>query len=50
MAAYSVSPTPHLEYHGVNRYEKIADNVIVTATGEFADFQDATRKLKELTH
>lgn len=24
--------------------------MIVTATGEFADFQEATRKLKELTH
>lgn len=34
----------------MNRYEKIADNVVITATGEFADFQEATRKLKELTH
>jgi 20S proteasome subunit beta 7 len=43
-------PPIHPEYTNVNRYEQIADNVLVTATGEFADFQEATRKLKELTH
>lgn len=43
-------PSLHSEYIGINRYEQISDHVIVTATGEFADFQEATRKLKELTH
>lgn len=39
----------HPEYHGVNRFEQINDKVLLTATGEFADFQDAVKKLRELT-
>jgi 20S proteasome subunit beta 7 len=39
----------HAEYHGVCRFEAITDNLVITATGEFADFQEATRQLKELS-
>lgn len=42
-------PKINSEYHGVNRYEQISNNLVITATGEFADFQEATRELKELT-
>jgi len=34
----------------VNRYEQISDRVLVTATGEYADFQEAVRKLREVSH
>lgn len=33
----------------MNRYEKLNDKVLVTASGEYADFQDAVKKLKDLT-
>ena len=33
----------------MNRYEKINDKVLLTATGEYADFQNAVRRLKDLT-
>lgn len=39
----------YAEYHGVNRYEQISRNLVVAATGEFADFQEATRQLKEMS-
>ena len=34
----------------MNRYEQISDRVLVTATGEYADFQEAVRKLREVSH
>ena len=38
------------EYQDVCRYEQIADNVMVTATGEYSDFQESTKKLRDMTH
>lgn len=31
------------------RYEKVADNVLITASGEYSDFQEVTKKLKNMT-
>ena len=32
----------------MNRYETITDNLVITATGEYADFQEAIRQLRVL--
>ena len=37
------------EYNDICRYEKIADNLLISATGEYADFQEVTRKLRNMS-
>ena len=51
MEASSVSSTHHIiEYPDVSRYEKITDSVVVAASGEYADFQDICRRLRDLSN
>jgi 20S proteasome subunit beta 7 len=50
MADFSVPSSITTEYTNVNRYEQISEQVLITATGEYADYQEATRRLRELTH
>lgn len=50
MADYLVFSYLISEYTNVNRYEQISESVLLTATGEYADFQEATRRLRELSH
>jgi hypothetical protein len=37
------------EYPDVNRVEKLTEGIVLAATGEYSDFQEATRKMNELT-
>jgi 20S proteasome subunit beta 7 len=38
----------NLEFKFVNRIEPIAKHMVIAATGEYADFQEAVRKLRKL--
>lgn len=49
MEVFSVFSFINPEYNDVCRFEKIADNMVISATGEYADFQEVTRKLKNLS-
>jgi 20S proteasome alpha/beta subunit len=35
-----------LEYQDICRFEKITEHAVVVATGEYADFQQVSHKLK----
>lgn len=49
MEVFSVNSHHHIEYTDICRYEKITDNVVIAATGEYADFQEVSRRLKSLS-
>jgi 20S proteasome subunit beta 7 len=39
---------PIIEYQDVSRFERINDRVVVVATGEYADFQESSRRIRSL--
>jgi 20S proteasome subunit beta 7 len=47
--AFSVILIIISEYPDVNRVEKLTEGIVLAGTGEYADFQEATRKMNELT-
>jgi len=38
----------YLEYQDVSRFEKIDDHSVIVASGEYADFQEVSRRLRSL--
>lgn len=38
----------HVEFKNINRIEKITNNMVIAATGEYSDFQEAVRRLRRL--